>query len=263
MSEPAAIVFNDGASYERFMGVWSRLVGEVFLDWLALPDGLNWADIGCGNGAFTELLMKRCKPSSVSGLDPSEAQIAFARARMPEGTAATFEIGDAMALPYRNDSFDAATMALVLFFVPKADVGLAEMVRVTKPGGSVSAYLWDLFGGGFPAEPLRHELEMRNVPNLLPPSAEISRLEPLRQLWLDAGLTDVETKVISVERRFESFDEFWDITRKSPTLTRALPQMSADDLATITANVRRQMPIASDGSVTYASRAHAVKGRVP
>ena len=36
------IRFDDGADYERTMGTWSRLVGEVFLDWLALPQGLRW-----------------------------------------------------------------------------------------------------------------------------------------------------------------------------------------------------------------------------
>jgi ubiquinone/menaquinone biosynthesis C-methylase UbiE len=262
MSEPGQIVFSDAHSYERFMGVWSRLVGEVFLDWLALKDGLRWADVGCGNGAFTDLLMKRCKPKQVSGIDPSPAQIEFAKARMKDDVA-EFEIGDAMALPYSDKSFDAAVMALVLFFVPKPDIGLAEMIRVTEPGGTVAAYVWDLFGGGFPAEPVKSELEARNFPYLLPPSAEISRLEPLRKLWIDAGLENVETKVISVERTFRSFDEFWEITRASPTLALVLPQMSAAEIESIAASVRQNMPIAADGSITYASRAHAVKGRVP
>jgi hypothetical protein len=44
------IRFDDGASYERYMGVWSRLVGETFLSWLAPSPGLRWIDIGCGNG---------------------------------------------------------------------------------------------------------------------------------------------------------------------------------------------------------------------
>ena len=63
------------------MGRWSALVGEVFLDWLAQPKGLRWLDVGCGNGAFTELIVARCAPAEVQGLDPSEAQIAYARTR--------------------------------------------------------------------------------------------------------------------------------------------------------------------------------------
>jgi hypothetical protein len=65
--------FTDGAAYERLMGRWSALVGEVFLDWLAQPKRLRWLDVGCGNGAFTELIVAHCTPAEVQGLDPSEA----------------------------------------------------------------------------------------------------------------------------------------------------------------------------------------------
>ena len=75
------IRFDDGAGYERMMGVWSRLAGDIFLDWLALPPGLRWVDIGCGNGAFTELIVERCAPAEIQGIDPSQAQLAFARTR--------------------------------------------------------------------------------------------------------------------------------------------------------------------------------------
>ena len=75
------IRFDDGAAYERYMGVWSRIAGETFLDWLAPEPGLRWLDVGCGNGAFTELIVARCAPAAVDGIDPSEAQLAFARKR--------------------------------------------------------------------------------------------------------------------------------------------------------------------------------------
>jgi ubiquinone/menaquinone biosynthesis C-methylase UbiE len=80
MAEPE-IRFTDGAAYERMMGVWSRLAGTIFLDWLAPESGLRWIDIGCGNGAFTELIVDRCVPAAVQGIDPSEGQLAFARTR--------------------------------------------------------------------------------------------------------------------------------------------------------------------------------------
>jgi ubiquinone/menaquinone biosynthesis C-methylase UbiE len=93
------IRFDDGDAYERYMGDWSRRVGTVFLDWLARPSGLKWVDVGCGNGAFTELLIERCAPSEVFGIDPSEAQLDFARKR-PTAGLAKFDHGDAMALPF-------------------------------------------------------------------------------------------------------------------------------------------------------------------
>src|SRR4051794_10616423 len=121
------IRFDDGAAYERYMGAWSRLTGETFLHWLAPPPGWRWLDVGCGNGAFTELLVERCAPTSVDGIDPSEPQLAYARTR-PASRVANFHLGDAMALPFADDTFDAAVMPLVIFFVPEPAKGVAEMV---------------------------------------------------------------------------------------------------------------------------------------
>src|SRR4051812_17816903 len=190
----AEIRFDDGASYEQMMGVWSRLAGEVFLDWLAPPMGLRWIDIGCGNGAFSELIVERCAPAEVQGVDPSEGQLAFARTR-PAARLARFQQGDAMALPFADSSFDAAVMALVIFFVPDPAKGLSEMVRVVRPGGTMTAYAWDLFGGGFPLEPIGAELRAMNIRPFLPPSPDASRTENLRALWTQAGATDVEMRV--------------------------------------------------------------------
>ena len=74
-------LFTDGEAYERLMGRWSRLVGEAFLDWLDIPKGLRWLDVGCGNGAFTEELIARCAPATVIAIDPSDDQLAYARTR--------------------------------------------------------------------------------------------------------------------------------------------------------------------------------------
>jgi SAM-dependent methyltransferase len=144
------IRFTDGVSYERFMGRWSQLVGHAFLDWLAPAPGQRWLDVGCGNGAFTELITQRCAPKQVHGIDPSEAQLAHARQRALVAQA-TFVAGDAMALPYEAQRFDVTVMPLVIFFVPDPARGVAEMVRVAAPGAWVTAYAWDMFGGGLRA----------------------------------------------------------------------------------------------------------------
>ena len=129
------IRFDDGAAYEQMMGIWSRFAGEIFLDWLAPLSGLRWIDVGCGNGAFTQLLVERCAPAEVQGIDPSEGQLAFARTRSTSRVA-EFRQGDAMALPFPAGRFDAAVMALVLIFVPDPAKGIAEMARVVRPGGT-------------------------------------------------------------------------------------------------------------------------------
>src|SRR6266567_6272980 len=186
MAEPQ-IRFDAGAAYERMMGVWSRLAGEIFLDWFAPRSGLRWIDVGCGNGAFTELIVERHAPAEVQGIDPSDGQLAYARSR-PTTRIAQFRQGDAMELPFPSHTFDVAVMALVIFFVPDPAKGVAEMVRVVAPGGTVAAYAWDLIGGGLPGEPIHAEMRPMGIKPLSPPSPGASRIEALRELWTRAGL---------------------------------------------------------------------------
>ena len=201
------IRFEDGAAYERMMGNWSRRAGSIFLDWLAAASDLKWIDVGCGNGAFTELLVERCAPVEIQGIDPSEGQLAFARTR-PAARIAKFSRGDAMALPFPTDAFDVATMALVIPFVPEPIKGVAEMTRVVRPGGMVATYIWDMLGGGFPLDPIRIEMSAMGLTVLNPPRLEASRIEVLRELWTRASLDAVETREITVERTFAGFEDF-------------------------------------------------------
>jgi 2-polyprenyl-3-methyl-5-hydroxy-6-metoxy-1,4-benzoquinol methylase len=89
------ISFSDGVSYERLMGQWSRDAGAIFLDWLQPASGLAWLDVGCGGGAFSSLVVERCAPHSLLGIDPSEGQLDFARAR-GLGAVAMFRMGNEM-----------------------------------------------------------------------------------------------------------------------------------------------------------------------
>jgi ubiquinone/menaquinone biosynthesis C-methylase UbiE len=256
------IRFDDGAAYERYMGTWSQLAGERFLDWLAPPRQLRWLDVGCGNGAFTELIVERCSPAAVQGIDPSEAQLAFAQAR-PAARLARFRQGDAMALPFPDGSFDAAIMALVIFFVPEPARGVAEMVRVVAPGGTIATYAWDIEGGGRPTEPIDAELRVLGVTTPLPPSFRASRMESLRELWAGAGLETVETREIIMERSFADFDDFWTITVTSGTLAPVIAGMAAAEAGRLKARVRERLPADAAGRITYTARANAIKGRKP
>jgi SAM-dependent methyltransferase len=256
------IRFEDGAGYERMMGTWSRLAGEVFLDWIAPRPRLRWIDVGCGNGAFTELLVERCAPAQVQGVDPSDAQLAFARSR-PAARQADFQQGDAMALPFADRQFDAAVMALVIFFVPDPAEGVAEMVRVTRAGGVVGAYAWDILGGGFPLAALGRELRAMGVPPTLPPSVEAAGIDNLRALWTGAGLESVETREITVERSFQNFEEVWTTSLLGATIGPKIQAMSPAQVAQLKENLRARLPADASGRVTYSARANAVKGKVP
>src|SRR5438477_12217736 len=238
------------------------LRGEVFLDWLMPRPGFRWIDIGCGSGAFSELLVERCAPAEVKGIDPSEAQLAFARTR-PAARLAEFRQGDAMALPFAADRFDAAVMALVIFFVPEPAKGLAEMVRVVAPGGTIAAYAWDMLGAGYPGEPIRAELRELGLNPPLPPSVGASRIDALRTLWSGAGLDAVETREIAVQRVFADFDEFWTTTLSAATIGPIVAAMPAAEAERLKARVRERLPPDAAGQITYTARANAVKGRKP
>jgi len=255
------IRFDDGAAYEQMMGTWSRLAGEIFLDWLAPRPGLRWIDVGCGNGAFTELLVERCAPAEIQGVDPSEAQLAFARTR-PAARVAKFQQGDAMALPFPENRFDAAVMALVIFFVPDPAKGVAEMARVVGPGGTVAAYAWDMLGGGFPQEPIRTELRMMGITPLNPPSSDASRLQALRDLWTNAGLEAIETREIAVQRTFADFDDFWTTSLLGSSVGPTVAAMAPGDRELLKSRVCARLPADTDGRITYGARANAVKGHV-
>jgi len=261
MTQPP-IRFEDGAAYERGMGAWSGLAGEIFLEWLAPATGLRWIDVGCGSGAFTELLVRGFAPSDMQGIDPSEAQLAFARAR-PAARAATFQVGDAQSLPFDNDRFDAAVMALVIFFVPDPAKGVAEMARVVRPEGTVAAYAWDMAGGGFPFHPIQAELRAQGIAPALPPSVDASRTEALQALWTDAGLENVETRTISVLRVFSDFEDFWRSSTITGGIGPTIAGMSAPDLERFRAGVRARLEFDADGRVIHHARANAIKGRVP
>jgi SAM-dependent methyltransferase len=256
------IRFDDGAAYERYMGKWSRLAGEAFLDWLAPASGLRWLDVGCGNGAFTEMLIERCAPVSVQGIDPSEAQLAYARTRLASRVA-QFRQGDAMALPFPDDTFDAAVMPLVIFFVPDPATGVAEMARVVCSGGIVTAYAWDMVGGGFPYETLHDEMREMGVAVPTPPSSDASRMDALRDLWTGAGLKSVETREINVQRTFADLDDYWTTILGGASVASQLAAMAPPDLARLRARMRARLPSDANGCITYSARAHAVKGRVP
>jgi SAM-dependent methyltransferase len=260
-NDTGEIRFVDGAAYERYMGKWSLLAGTTFLDWLAPPPGLRWLDVGCGSGAFTEILVTRCAPLAVHGIDPSEEQLAYARVRLASRVA-DFRQGDAMALPFPDDSFDAAVMPLVIFFVPDPAKGVAEMARVVRSGGSVSAYAWDTTGGGFPYESLK--VEMRELGVVAPeaPSSDASRIEVMQRLWEEAGLAEIAIREINVERTFADFDDYWTTIRGGSSVGPKLAAMASEALEMLKSRMRTRLPAGSDGRITYSARANAIRGRV-
>jgi SAM-dependent methyltransferase len=253
-------VFDDGAAYELMMGRWSALVAGPFLGWLALPEGLEWLDDGCGDGSFTDRLVALQAPSSVVGVDPEPAQLAFARRRACAASVRYLE-GDAQALPLPDDSVDAAVMALVLFFLPEPARGLRELVRVVRPGGTIAAYHWDIAGGGMPLQPVVDALRAEGYASHPPPSAWAATLQASEALWRGAGLVDVETRRFEVRRVFDGFDAYWGAALGSPRLRGRVASLPPDALRRLAERVRERLGVAGPGPISLTARANAVKGR--
>jgi len=255
-------LFSDGEIYERLMGCWSRLVGKTFLAWLDTPKNLQWLDVGCGNGAFTEELIAHCAPTKVVAMDPSDDQLAYART-LPGAKIADFRVGDAQDLPFADASFDVAIMALVISFLRDPAKAVSEMTRVVRPGGWVATYMWDIPGGGTPVDPIYVEMESMGMTSVRPSNPTVSRRETMRELWRKAGLDSVETRVIRIPVLYSDFTDFWD-SNAAPIgpQGKLIDGMSARAREEFRARLRRRLPVTLDGRIIYESFANAVKGRV-
>ncbi len=257
---PPPIRFTDGAAYDQGMGRWSTLAGADFLEWLAPEPNLKWLDVGCGSGAFTELILQRTTPAETHAIDPSPAQLAFARTRL--AARATFQQADAMALPFEPGYFGAAVMALVIFFVPDPAKGVQEMVRVVRPGGLVAAYAWDM-PDGFPFAPIQQELRAMGALPPLPPSTDPARIEEMQRLWSEAGLQSIETRRITVHRTFTGFDDFWSSSTGTGSIRPTLAAMPANEVERLKKRLEIRLPAGAQGRITCRARANAIKGRKP
>ena len=134
-----------------------------------------------------------------------------------------------MALPFPHLRFDVAVMALVIFYVPEPTKAVNEMVRVTKPGGRVATYVWDMLGGGSPTAPIQAEMRTMGVAPLSPPSLGASRMDALQALWSEAGLVDIQAREIVAIRDFASYDDFWSMALLQPNIGPPVSAMSPPD----------------------------------
>jgi SAM-dependent methyltransferase len=259
-------VWAAGDLYEPYVGRWSRRVARDFVDWLGVPDGGRWLDVGCGTGALTQTIVERAAPSSVTGLDPSAGFLAHARARVG-GANVRLDVADAQSLPLAPASVDAAVSGLVLNFVPQPRQALAEMVRVVRPGGIVAAYVWDYAGR---MELMRHFWDAAAA---LDPAAlaldegrrfPLCRPDALRELFEQAALAQVTLHTIDVPTVFRDFDDYWTpfLGGQGPAPGYAM-SLSEERRAALRERLRAQLPLGADGAIALVARAWAVKGVVP
>ena len=254
-----------GASYERYVGRWSRPVAAEFLTWLEPSPQLDWLDVGCGTGALTETILQRTRPRTVRGIDLAQGFIDHARAHVRDERA-TFEVGDAQSLPVASQQVDRAVSGLALNFVPQPAVAVREMARVVRPDGIVAVYVWDYAGK---IELMRHFWDAAVTLNPDALALDEGRRFPichpgaLADLFAEAGLVGVETRAIDVPTRFLDFDDYWTPflggQGPAPSYVTSLDDQRRDALRD---RLRATLPVAPDGSIPLIARAWAVRGRV-
>lgn len=257
--------WQSGHPYERFMGRWSRLIAQEFLEWLPVPKDRDWLDVGCGTGTLSSLIWRTRQPKGILAIDSSPEFIAFAREYNSDHRF-QFEIGLAQSLPIESNRFDAVVSGLVLNFVPQPEHALTEMRRVTKSGGVVAAYVWDYSDG---MQMLRFFWDAAVALD-----RDAARLDEgirfplcqegnLKKLFLDSGLREVRFKSLEVRTVFSSFEDYW-----LPFLGGVGPApsyvMNLDEIQRIELRerLRESLPESEDGTIPLLGRAWAVQGRV-
>lgn len=257
--------WSSGDAYERYVGRWSRPVAAEFLRWLALPQGLDWVDVGCGTGALASAILEAAAPGRVRGYDLSAEHVAAARARVGDARA-EFAQADATALPDPPHAYDAAVSGLVLNFVPEPARAVGEMRRVVLPGGTVAAYVWDYAGemqlirifwdAAVDLDPAAAELDEGRRFGICAPDA-------LRELFESAELRDVRVRAIDIPTRFVDFDDYWQpfLGGQGPAPGYAA-SLDEERRGALRERIRGRLPFAPDGSITLNARAWAVRGTV-
>ncbi len=250
-----------GQNYEHYMGRWSRKVAAEFLQWLSAPAEADWLEIGCGTGALTNAILTSAAPSSILAIDQSPDFIAHAKASTYDSRA-DFKVATAHELPLPDSSTDVVTSALVLNFVPDKQLALREMLRVLRPGGLLSFYVWDYPGGGMGFI----DVFWKAAAEVDPGAAELDENARfpfctkvgLGQLCADVGLENVDISAIETETVFADFDAFW-----HPFTLGAGPApgycMSLPESDRLKLKDRLAANLGTDGPVVLKARAWGVK----
>ncbi len=259
-------MFSAGDAYERFMGRWSRTFAPLFVRFARVRNGDAVLDVGSGTGAVTAAVAAVAPSSRIVGIDSAAPYVAFAQARHP-GDMVRFEVGDAQQLRLADASFDRTLSLLILNFIPDREKALNEMMRVTRPGGTVAAAVWD-YGQGMEMlrvfwdeaiaiSPDMNARDERHMP--------LCRSGELEALWREHRLQDVSYEALTIETGFSSFDDYW-----SPFLENQGP--AGAYVATLPARDREQLRLrlrqrllgdGPDRPIALGARAWAVRGVVP
>jgi SAM-dependent methyltransferase len=242
--------------YDRFMGRYTRTLAPVLVDAAGVRGGMRVLDVGCGPGGLTDALADRVGDGNVAAIDPAPQFVAACRERHP---ASDVRAGVAEELPWRDGSFDATLSCLVIAFMGDADRGVREMARVTRPGGTVAACMWDIAGGGMTMLDTFWRAA-RDVD----PDVEGERARPgvtrgdIAARFRRAGLDDVEEGELAATAAYTGFEDFWEpFTFAVGPAGQHLAGLSAEASGRVREACRAALP---EGPFSLSARAWYARG---
>jgi SAM-dependent methyltransferase len=247
-------------AYDRFVGRYSYALCDALAERAALAPGMSVLDVGAGSGVGTRRLAEIVGPGRVAAVDPSEPFVAALRERFPE---ADVRPGAAESLPFEDDSFDAVLALLVVNFMADPAAGVAEMRRVTRPGGTVAACVWD-YGGEMTflrtfwdaaAELDQDGIEAVDERTTMP----FGRRGELADLWRQVGLDEVEDGELVVSAEYEGFDDLWDpFTKGVGPAGGYAASLDPERREELKVDYRRRLSVPNDGFTLRARAWYAV-----
>jgi len=245
--------------YDRFMGRYSSKLAPALADAAGVTAGMRALDVGCGPGVLTSVLSATLGEDHVAAIDPAEKFFEECRRLHP---GADVRRGDAEELPWADDEFDAALACLVVAFMSDADAGTREMARVTKPGGTVAACMWDLAGGGMTMLKIFWEAYEAVAPGSKRAERRVgTRPGDIAGLLSRAGCEDILDGSLTVSVDHETFDDFWTpFTLGVGPAGSALTEMSEEDQTSIKEKCRAALP---EAPFSLDATAWFARGTVP
>ena len=223
--------------------------------------------MGCGPGALARAILASDthRELTLTGVDPSAGFVETAQALIADPRA-RFRVASAEDLPFEYGEFGLVVSGLVINFLPDPVAGLHEMARACRSAGLVAGYVWDYTGEMWL---LRHFWDA--VFDLVPDAHDLDevrrfaacRPEPLREMFVAAGLVDVDVTAIDETAQFCDFDDYWEPflagQGAAPSFVASLPDAIRTKLGDA---LRQRLPVGADGTIPLQLRVWGIRGRV-
>lgn len=245
--------------YDRFMGRYAPALAASLVGAARVTPGMRVLDVGCGPGGLTSELARRVGAENVAAIDPAPQFVTACRDRHP---GADVRDGVAEELPWANGEFDAVMSSLVIGFMRDPDRGVREMARVTRPGGTVAACMWDTTTGGMTMLRVFWNAARRFEAGVEGERRLAGTLEgDIAARFQHAGLEGVVATRLIARAQYTGFDDFWEpFTLAVGPAGHYLASLTATRRVQVREACRAELP---EGPFSLDARAWCARGTIP